>query len=335
MKNSQSFEAIVQECTARYTLATSVQHLDFLVAAANCRQFTPSVPWSDYHKLYLDVQINRRKAAWDQLVDSDQLRFADAGTLWGALASLRSQAGLILTFHYGSFRVLPRILCDMGFKVALLMSKDVRARQEQSLLKQARELSAGAAVEFIDAEDPLCFKNMIRLQREGYHIVVYMDGNTGTQLEVDRAKAVRVSFLGAGLWLRKGLAVLSCRLGWPVHIVCPSTVWDEPMDFYVERLRDPVSCSLEDYTLLFYARSFALLEKAIRKMPGGWEGWLYPHVLDARTGVVETVGHRMPDGLPYSDGRQFMMLDCGKYTWRYITKRQWVKFNKRLKIRFN
>ncbi len=333
MNDQFTFNTIAADCRQIYRREDCIQQLDYLLFAANCRQFLPKLPWADYHSLYLGVQLNRRKAAWDQLQQDQLLDFADREGLFRRLETYRTAPGMILTFHYGSFRLLPRLLCGMGFKLALLIAREVRAKQEAPLREQASLMDTGGDIVFIDAEDPHCFRAMMRLQAEGYHILVYMDGNTGTQLQVDPAKAMRIPFLAAVIALRKGLAAWCHRRGWPVYMICPATVWDEPLDFAVECLRAPVDCTLEHYTRLFYSRSYALLEKSIRRRPEGWEGWLYPHALAYPVQSAVNAASDVPNWLIYSNEKLFLKLDFQKYAWSYITKRQWFKLNRKLKTR--
>lgn len=334
MINMEVFETVAQQCREKYSASFCMKQLDFLITGANISQFLPKMSWDEYRMLYLDVQLNRRKAAWDQLADGSKFLFKDFERLRRRIAEIKQKPGMIVTFHYGSFRLLPRILVDSGCKVALLIAKGIRKNQEIHLLEQAVKLDSGGTLQFIDAEDPYCFKTMMRFQQEGFHILAYLDGNAGTQLEVDRDKSIRISFLESVLQLRKGLAVLCYRMKWPVHMICPYTVWDERIDFYIEGLRDPKSCSLTTYTSLFYSRSFALLEKAVRRNAGGWEGWLYTHTLVAPGQKMENpIGN--PERVPYTDGKYYLMLDYKRYAWNYMSKRKWLKLNRKFKINFN
>lgn len=334
MNDKYTFDTIVADCRRIYGPEDCTQQLDYLLFAANCRQFLPKLPWADYQSLYLGVQLNRRKAAWDQLQPEKALDFADRKGLFERLNAYRAAPGMILTFHYGSFRLLPRLLCGMGYKLALLVARDVRVRQEALLREQASLMDAGGDIDFIDAEDPHCFRAMRRLQAEGYHILVYLDGNTGAQLEVDPAKAIRIPFLAIAIGLRKGLAACCHRWGWPVYMICPSTVWEEPLDFAVESLGAPRDCTPEHYSRLFYSRSYALLEKSIRRRPEGWEGWLYPHSLAHLAPPMVQSDSDAPNWLIYTNEKLFLKLDFQKYAWSYINKRQWYKLNRKLKTRF-
>lgn len=331
----EKFEVIVQQCTEKYSADFCMKQLDFLINAANISQFLPRMAWQDYRRLYRDVQVNRRKAAWDQLADDRQLRLADTGRIEDCMTSIKQEPGLIVTFHYGSFRLLPRMLVDRGFKVALLIAKGIRESQESQLLEQTVQLGSGGTLEFIDAEDPYCFKTMIRMQQDGFHILAYLDGNAGTQPEVDIDRSIRIPFLGSVLLLRKGLAALCYRMQWPVCIVCPCTVWNEAIDFYVENLLAPDACSIATYTKLFYSRAFAVLERAVRRDAGGWEGWLYPHALACERTVAVQDRPDNPVGAPYTDGKRFLMLDFRRYAWNYMSKRRWLRLNRKFKINYN
>lgn len=117
-------------------------------------------------------------------------------------------------------------------------------------------------------------------------------------------------------------------------MICPSTVWEEPLDFAVESLGAPRDCTPEHYSRLFYSRSYALLEKSIRRRPEGWEGWLYPQCLVHPAPPMVQSDSDAPNWLIYTNEKLFLKLDFQKYAWSYINKRKWNKLNRKLKTRF-
>lgn len=89
--------------------------------------------------------------------------------------------GILLSFHYGPYRLLPKILLAAGYKVALVASAKVLDREREQYRVQLEQEGIGQqALHCLDADDPVVLKKMLRaVKNEGYIVLVYLDADEG------------------------------------------------------------------------------------------------------------------------------------------------------------
>lgn len=324
--NEITIHDIEYKCQQHYTLDKCLSQPEFAICAANIKALEPDDHDFDFDfdEYYLNVQINRRKAALDQVAEIESLDFQDPEALERMWSDIR-QPGLVLTFHYGSFRILPRLMLIQGFKVAVLMSRDVRNRQEQILLSQATAMGKAEHIAFINAEDPLCLRQMTQLHTQGFHLLVYLDGNTGLQDIANTTDGYIQSFMASRLVLRKGLAAWCYRMHWRVYTVLNTSCWFDKLAFAHQCLYiDASKVSLDQYIRIFFGKAYAMLEKAMQRDPDAWEGLLYVQ----RLAPIHQ-WNKTPEMIPLQMGRQLIALDIANYCWHYISKSQYRKYRRR------
>ena len=252
----------------------------FALFCANLQYYWPSLPVSSYRRLYSDLIQRQHFLLQDQqLLDlfsnvhipiEQRERFVE----------MRQQKGIILTFHTGAYRVLPRLLCELGFNIALLASAKVREEQMEGLgvqhagIRQTDSKTGDFII--LDAEQGGSLLQVRKALRDGYHILVYADGNTGRQQkQKDNGHSLGIPFFKRSILQRTAIACLSYRWQLPIYSILGSkkneqisfslgepTLWDEYRD-------------AETYCKILYTRLYADLERLIWDDPMTWEGWRY------------------------------------------------------------
>jgi hypothetical protein len=191
---------------------------------------------------------------------------------------------IIVSFHYSAYSSIINYLLYNGFDVTCLASRKLIDKNKErvevccEIMNKAYEVNS--KIEFVCAND---YDSLLRLgtisEKETSStnkkvILLFMDGNVGSQKMENFNRLVKVNFLERNIYVRKGCALLAKSLGLPIYTV----VIDETSDgeLYIDIL-DHVKLfksSLDD----FVRKSYLNLEKKLKEDNYfKWECWLYIH----------------------------------------------------------
>lgn len=130
--------------------------------------------------------------------------------------------GILLSFHYGPYRLLPKILLAAGYKVALLASAKVLEREKSGYSRQLEQEGwEPQAMRCLDADDPTIFKKMLRaIQQEGRIVLVYLDADEGYAHKDEEIAEnyIKLQLGEAPLYWRCNLLKLAYRFRIPIGI---------------------------------------------------------------------------------------------------------------------
>lgn len=252
----------------------------FALFCANMQYFWPSLPVSSYRQLYEDLELRQSSLFSDQQLEDLCTHTTLSCQERNRLEHISQKQGFILTFHTGAYRALPRILCELGFNIALLASSSVRDEQmgileaQHAAIRQHKSNTGRFII--LDAEQGGSLLQVRKALRDGYHILVYVDGNTGCRApHKESGHSLQIPFLRRAIFQRTAITSLSYRWQLPIYSIL-STKRDGHISF---SLGDPIRLSSYQNALTYsrevYTRLYSYLGQLIRDDPMTWEGWRY------------------------------------------------------------
>ncbi|MGB3105580.1 hypothetical protein [Sphingobacterium siyangense] len=192
------------------------EELKRLLWMANVLGFYP-----DKSAVELDAGYQRWLGYRQQFAELEQEFYHNGfsnGSLNHKLAHL--SGGILFTFHYGPYRLLPRYLVAAGCRLTILVSAMVLDRERK---KYAQDLAAmgfsADRLECLNASDSMVLRKMLKAISDKRLILVFLDGNesVGRSESKDEQGRLRVSFGGSYFYWRSNLLKLAHRFGIPVY----------------------------------------------------------------------------------------------------------------------
>ncbi|PRD51993.1 hypothetical protein [Sphingobacterium gobiense] len=257
---------------------------------------------------------------FDQTVEfAQQQTRADLSTgLAAACSPMLSQAlednAVIVTFHFGFYRTIPVSLLRMGYRVALLVSREVFESQ-QAFYAQVLQPEWFARLLFVLAENPKLFFRVRQLREQGYQVLCYADGGAGVkQGQMGAEKRTQVRLGEAYLPARSGFADMAYLLQVPLCLLMPPAV-PPVTDWVLQELEihSPKEYpSRQAYVEKVMHSAYGHLGNAIRQTPHAWECWFYLHRTMQPRSFMEgwPIAERF---IPLLHGQQGFVLDKGLY----------------------
>ncbi|TDS06562.1 lysophospholipid acyltransferase family protein [Sphingobacterium paludis] len=122
-------------------------------------------------------------------------------------------AGIIATFHFASYRIIGKWLAASSIKFVLLVSGDVKDSQEAIFHEQiAGCLQDSSAFYILNANDPRVILKIRTAIRQGYMVLIYVDGNVG-----GRKRKETITLLHSEIAVRSGVFDIAQMLGVPIY----------------------------------------------------------------------------------------------------------------------
>ena len=189
---------------------------------------------------------------------------------------IRLTPGIICTYHLGSYRLINRLLAAAQVPFSLVVNTRVFQEEANCFQDGFEKVSGSAGFNIIDAEKPNAFISMAKAIKKGHNLVIYVDGNTGSNSKT--SNNVTVDFMAGQLSVRKGVAVLANLLKCPIY---PVSCTRSSLDAIDYEIHEPISPPRVEERLYFVEETmqklYGNLERLLQKDPFQWECWLYLH----------------------------------------------------------
>lgn len=180
---------------------------------------------------------------------------------------------VVLTAHLYSYRTVVRYLAESGLRIALLVSSRVYLEQKQIFEAIIAPLADSPLQErflLLDAECPHVLFRAKRAFDRGFHIVAYIDGNTGAG---HRGRVgdnlLPVRFGQAQLQVRQGVILLAQWLQCGIYTLWPQL--DDSYQSYFRLQAYDIDRASSDMIQDIYTDLYEI----IRVYPAQWECFLY------------------------------------------------------------
>lgn len=310
----------------------------YALFAANLYRFCPHINTVEYPAIYRRLVTSKYRASDDQQSRILPVKQEVLADLRYYIQRIKDRPGIIATFHTGSYRLLNRVMCMQGLRVAVVMSREIIVEQGEHLLEQHAAMEDAGDLQLIDADAGNCLIRILGALRNGYHVLVYMDGNHGAAPTKEGTDSEEVPFFNCNLFVRKGLAVLSHKRAIPIYPILSSL--DEKDDTFYRSYAaiSPESDELlEHYTSRVFRTLYTHLQEVISHKPELWEGWLYVHTMPGKK-ERSKMRRKYQSYWPCHVGTRYYMMISPRYTCQEIGKmsffwmRKWKRLTKQMKI---
>lgn len=263
--------------------------------------------------LQSQLQYFDRTVKFAQLQTTIDLSQRLATACGPALHHALQSPAFIVTFHFGFYRLIPVSLLKMGYRLALLVSRDVFDNQQAFYAKVLRPEWFDKLV-FVRAEDPQLFFKIRQLRKKGYQILCYADGGAGAK-PIDQAGpgTTKVVLGEAHLRARSGFADMAYLLGAPLCLLMPPIEEEAIWDLAATEVYMPERCpSRRQFVKGVMDSLYAHLGQALIGAPHAWECWLYLHRTMPPKSFIEAwpIADRF---MPFMQEQQGFVLDKGLY----------------------
>ncbi|PRD56925.1 hypothetical protein [Sphingobacterium gobiense] len=309
----------------------------YALFAANLYRFCPQIDTSSYADIYRRLVTSRYRASDDQLSEALPIKREVLAELTSYIRQIKGRPGFVTTFHTGSYRILSRVMYMQGLNVAVVMSREIIAEQGEHLFAQHTKMKDVGKLQLIDADAGNCLIKMLGALQNGYHVVIYMDGNHGAAPTKDELDNEEVPFFNCNLVVRKGLAVLSYKRNIPIFPIL-SSLDDQDDTFYKSYpvISPNTEEALKHYTSRVFRTLYNHLQEVVYPKPEVWEGWLYVHTMPGKR-ERNKVKRRYQSYWPCRVGTRYYMMISPRYTCQEIGKlsflcmRKWKHLTRQMK----
>ncbi|MFD2557081.1 hypothetical protein [Sphingobacterium tabacisoli] len=250
-----------------------------LMWITNVKQFFPDKSPEEYWDSYQQWNRNRTDyAALYRYFDLLRLRSERPDSPAGLF-----QNGILISFHYGPYRLLPRYLIALGIRLSILASADVIARERDWYVNELQKANIPTdTLEFLDAGAAMVFRKIIQANASGRLVLVYLDANEG-QLNAQYAQSVdkiKIPFGAHHFYWRSNLLKFALRLG--INVGVGYLKMDaNGQNWQIDRITSLWdSRTTDDKWKAVHALETlqCTFQQMIRQDWRAWENWAYIHV---------------------------------------------------------
>jgi hypothetical protein len=216
-----------------------------------------------------DRWLAREREALARLWAGDQDILAPGRSFLAEHPELGS--GVILSLHIGGYQWLGEPFVQAGLDLACLLNESASQTFRRPVEQLRQHLGLKGKVEWITVGDRSFVKDLLRVVRDGRPVLVFLDGNGGSQgMAETRDRGMAYRLPGREIKVRTGLARLFCRLGCPVHpVLIP---WDD--DGNLAWQKEPTQhWTREDDPEVVTRRLFDWAFHEVMQRPDQWQFW--------------------------------------------------------------
>ncbi|WP_338762127.1 hypothetical protein WAF17_16960 [Bernardetia sp. ABR2-2B] len=286
-------------------------NLLFAYVSANISRLMPQIPYPKhkiiFEKLLFNLQLLNIEEQNPTLF-APHFEFFDTTKNKDILQkSKEGKPFLFCCFHLGSYSLLPTLFTYNDLDFGFLLNQNLMDRKAESFSKghkilckrieNERKTNVKSEMQLINVEEKKGIWQAIKMLKKGKSLIVYADGNTGTNsVKKEKENTVRVKFLGENLLVKQGIAFLSYLCKVPIVPVISNRV-NEKIEFSLKRKFEflPVIyppnfedkktekevISKEEFAVQTMQELYTSLEKEICKnkkdieQVSQWEGWIF------------------------------------------------------------
>lgn len=245
---------------------------------ANVWNFFPEFTVEDLEINYLRWSAYRKSFA--KMLQPFQLdRMLDASCLEMLPTDL---TGIVISFHYGPYRLIPRYLLAAGYKISVLASPSIiqKEQKEAAHLLQFNNLEADC-LRYIDASRSTVLKNVVSDLNEKRLVLVYLDADEGVnRLAAKGSRSLlNVPVAASRLYFHASIAQLAFRFHIPLAFLLMEK--SENNGLWNLALSKRLSCKraeqLDGYMKRFKGKLNRAINRILMKEWTAWENWPLIH----------------------------------------------------------
>lgn len=198
--------------------------------------------------------------------------------------------GILISFHYGPYRLLPKLLVRMGYSVTLLASASILERETQYYRAELEDAGLPKdSLECIDANKASSLRGILTAIRNKRLVLVFLDADEGLQKEGDSMseQKLAVPFGNHYFFWRTNIFKMAARFQIPLHCTYMQR-GDSVMKWRIApflQIMETDSSAIEERMM----RAFSALQMAfLQMMRQGWvfwENWAFIHEYNGRKAI--------------------------------------------------
>ncbi|WP_294962070.1 hypothetical protein [uncultured Flavobacterium sp.] len=271
-----------------------LQSYYYAIFSANIHKFLPEIEKSKYKKMFYDSIYSQHCAVIEQsskeyLMSSKIINHSNVDIEKGEVLNKT----IFATFHLGSYKTIISFLYNAGFKIALIIDDTVFKSQSDVFEEIVKNIIVGkktSELVILNVKERSSIVRLKKMIEDGYVMAVYLDGNTGINVESqDFSKSyMPISFLNQNLNVKYGVGKLAALLNATVVPLISYRGIDDAntIEIYKEILIDDFD-DKEVFAKKAIEYCYSILEKKVRIYPTQWECWGYIHKWFSRDLKIE------------------------------------------------
>ncbi|AIM37249.1 hypothetical protein KO02_11520 [Sphingobacterium sp. ML3W] len=245
----------------------------YALFSAHIYLYMPEIPWSEHPGLFQKWQLHHRPKP----LVTTQSFMMPAG-----MHLLLEKPSLLCLYHLGLHGQLPIKLAEAGLHFDILLDSKVYEAQCSYFTEMKAQLDTqGQQYRFLMSDDPAVLLQMRSTFKQGKHMLVFADGNSGAHAAA--ADKIEVDFFNDALRVRRGIGLISYLLQVPIFSFTHDVRHPDIRVRMGERIAPDRSESRSDYIQRSTQLLYTFLESELRTAPWKWECWGYLHRMDAFT----------------------------------------------------
>lgn len=262
----------------------NLQSYYYAIFSANMHKFLPNIPRNKYKKMFYDSIYCQHCAALEQsskkyLESSKIINHSNVNLEKGEV----SQKTIFATFHLGSYKTIISFLYNNGFRIALIIDDTVFKSQSDVFENIVKNIIIGkktSELVILNVKERTSIVRLKNLIENGYVMAVYLDGNSGINVEPQNFSKIfhSINFLNQKLNVKYGVGKLASILN---AIIIPVLSYRGLNDENTIEIHKEIS--VDDFeNKEIFAKSaieycYSILEKKVNIYPTQWECWGYIH----------------------------------------------------------
>ncbi len=253
------------------------QELHRLMWLANVQQFfpdkAPTQLWNDYHTWLKNRNQFQQLYLRYPLKALSELNFPGMET--------KPAGGILITFHFGPYRLLPKILVRCGYRVTLLAASHILTREAEYYAAELSEAGLpNDLLDCIDANNTYSLRRIVSAVKEKRLILVFLDADEGQhQADANVANKLPVPFAAHYFEWRTNILKLAVRFQIPVN--CTFMQCCEGQLPWAVRPFESILTNVDLLSADAMIRAFSRLQLAFQLMMKKgwiyWENWAFIH----------------------------------------------------------
>jgi len=253
----------------------------YCLTSANIGNFLPEIPFEQHQTLLGSILMNREKSIVDGKYEGvlNEIMYENLNEeIWTILNNTPS---VICTFHFGSMQVINHFFAFHKIDYVFIASKKTLDDHLGDFLEMAEVQSkvyGNIELDFIEADECNAAFKMLKSLKKGKHLLIYIDGNTGTGYNSANLNLSRIEFLSKTLYVRNGAATLSFFAKVPL---IGAISYRDRNNQITLRFFDPVFPpefeNKEGFIGTTMQYLYDSLSSLLKLFPEQWECWIYLH----------------------------------------------------------
>lgn len=253
----------------------------YCFTSANIGNFMPKIPYEQHQNFLRSILMNREKSIIDGKYEGvlNEVVYENLNEqIW---AILNNTPSVICTFHFGSMQIINHFFAFHKIDYAFIASKKMLDDHLGDFLEMAEVQSkvyGNIEIDFIEADEYNTVFKMLKALKQGKHLLIYIDGNTGTGYNTGNLNLSEIQFLSKTLYVRSGAATIAFLAKVPLLAVIGYRNYkgENTLRFF-----NPIFPAGNEDKAQFIAdtmqRLYDNLSSLLQLFPDQWECWIYLH----------------------------------------------------------